>query len=158
MWASAQNLGYERLNRERLVTLFKHKYHCTATFVPQSVSSEYIRVQGGDTLQPSSKMIFAIFLLTSVSIFSFVRGDCEWTFCFTQVCDTAAVQGDCLCGWSNSTTLSLIDACLVGQCPVLSAATSQQNLAGTCCGKTLLEMIELMLRCLAFRWEGDRGP
>jgi len=43
MSASAQNLAHERLNRERLVTIFKHKYHCTATFVTQSVSSEYIR-------------------------------------------------------------------------------------------------------------------
>src|SRR5271156_2662242 len=82
------------------------------------------------------KMRFTLFLLTSVSIFPLVLGDCDWTFCMLQECATASNQGDCLCGYSNVTTESVIDACIVGQCPDLTVAESQEKLAATCCSKS----------------------
>lgn len=93
-----------------------------------------------NTYPTQSQMKFTLFLLTAASLFSIAVCVCDWTVCLGQVCppNVAPSQGDCLCGWTNSSTQAQVNACIVGECPNLEAADAQEGLSEKCCSKFFL--------------------
>lgn len=85
------------------------------------------------------KLLIYDYLLSLVSLTSFVSGTCDWTYCVGQICPASVGDiGQCLC-WVKLNE-DKMNVCIDEQCGQdVNGMYIQSTNAGNCCSKAFIK-------------------